>query len=278
MANAFSERYGDLLTGSYDCVDRIVLNAYYPLGPNPGGFQVWWRRWHQDSDEQLDNAHVMRLAGRFARRVRAWAAAHRVPVIDCKAGERKHHRCQERPSRQSRHRDHRAEGRRARLRRLGGPPGQRLHLLGGRLPRRPPLRQRDRRASLVPGVQVGVKVPVAEDGTVGRIHAAVRPLMPGQGCLWCNQLINPTELPLEMSPDSVREGARYVDDVPAPSVIALNAIPVADAVNQFMMGTTGLLDDDRSTVPYVITFPRDGTVELHTPRRDSACPRCGDPS
>jgi hypothetical protein len=31
----FSARYGDLLTGSYDCVDRVVLNAYYPLGHNP---------------------------------------------------------------------------------------------------------------------------------------------------------------------------------------------------------------------------------------------------
>jgi len=90
MADEFRERYGDLLTGSYDCVDRIVLNAYYPLGPNPGGFRVWWRRWHDDSDEQLDNAHLMRLAGRFARRVRAWAETNQVPVIDCKAGERKH--------------------------------------------------------------------------------------------------------------------------------------------------------------------------------------------
>ena len=90
MADEFSERYGDLLTGSYDCVDRIVLNAYYPLGPNPGGFRVWWRRWHDDSDQQLDNAHLMRLAGRFARRVSAWAQANQVPVIDCKAGERKH--------------------------------------------------------------------------------------------------------------------------------------------------------------------------------------------
>jgi hypothetical protein len=90
MADEFSERYGDLLTGSYDCVDRIVLNAYYPLGHNPGGFRVWWRRWHQDSDEQLDNAHLIRLAGRFARRVRAWAQTNQVPVIDCKAGERKH--------------------------------------------------------------------------------------------------------------------------------------------------------------------------------------------
>jgi hypothetical protein len=32
----------------------------------------------------------MRLAGRFARRVKAWGAAHEVPVIFCKAGERKH--------------------------------------------------------------------------------------------------------------------------------------------------------------------------------------------
>ena len=32
----------------------------------------------------------MRMAGRFARRVRAFGAANDVPVIDCKAGERKH--------------------------------------------------------------------------------------------------------------------------------------------------------------------------------------------
>ena len=90
MADDFTERYRDLLTGSYDCVDRIVLNAYYPLGHNPGRFRVWWRRWHGDSDAELDDAHLMRLPGRFARRVRAWAKANGVPVIDCKAGERKH--------------------------------------------------------------------------------------------------------------------------------------------------------------------------------------------
>ena len=32
----------------------------------------------------------MRMAGRFARRVRASAAANGIPVIDCKRGERKH--------------------------------------------------------------------------------------------------------------------------------------------------------------------------------------------
>jgi hypothetical protein len=90
MADDFRERYGDLLAGSYDCVDRIVLNAFFPLGHNPGGFRTWWRRWHDGSDDQLDNTHLMRMAGRFARRLKAWAEANDVPVIYCKAGERKH--------------------------------------------------------------------------------------------------------------------------------------------------------------------------------------------
>jgi hypothetical protein len=86
----FAERYEGLLAGGYDCVDRIVLNAYFPLGHNPGGFRAWWRRWHDDGDDSLDNAHLMRLAGRFARRVRAAAQGHGIAVIDCKADERKH--------------------------------------------------------------------------------------------------------------------------------------------------------------------------------------------
>ena len=90
MADDFSERYGDLLTGSYDCVDRIVLNACFSLGHNPGGFRCWWRRLHDDCDEQLGNTRLMRFAGRFARRLKAWGNANGVPVIYCKAGERKH--------------------------------------------------------------------------------------------------------------------------------------------------------------------------------------------
>jgi hypothetical protein len=89
VADELSERYADLLTGSYDCVDRVVLNAYYPLGNTPGGFRTWWRRLH-GSDEQLDNTHLMRMAGRFARRVRAFGKAEGIPVVDCKNGERKH--------------------------------------------------------------------------------------------------------------------------------------------------------------------------------------------
>ena len=87
--DGLSELYQELLSGSYDCVDRIVLNAYFGLAHSPGGFRVWWRAL-TGSDETLDNAHLMRLAGRFSRRVRGYAKAHDIPVVDCTAGQRKH--------------------------------------------------------------------------------------------------------------------------------------------------------------------------------------------
>ena len=89
MAESLSNRYADLLTSSYDCVDRIVLNAYFRMGHDPGGFRLWWRAL-TGSDERLDNTHLMRLAGRFSRRLRAYAQANGIPVVDCPVGERKH--------------------------------------------------------------------------------------------------------------------------------------------------------------------------------------------
>jgi DNA-binding transcriptional ArsR family regulator len=94
MADSLSDRYADLLTGSYDCVDRIVLNAYFRMGHDPGGFRLWWRAL-TGSDETLDNTHLMRLAGRFSRRLRAWAQAKGIPVVDCPIGERKHELAEE---------------------------------------------------------------------------------------------------------------------------------------------------------------------------------------
>ena len=89
MGDGLSTLYQDLLSGSYDCVDRIVLNAYFRMGHSPGGFRQWWRQL-TGSDATLDNAHLMRLAGRFARRIRGYAQAHNIPVVNCSVGERKH--------------------------------------------------------------------------------------------------------------------------------------------------------------------------------------------
>jgi hypothetical protein len=81
--------YADLLVGQYDCVDRIILNAYFQFACGPGGFRLWWRNL-TGNDDTLDNAHLIRMAGRFSRCVRGWAKKQNIPVIDCAAGERKH--------------------------------------------------------------------------------------------------------------------------------------------------------------------------------------------
>lgn len=90
VTDELSDYYSDLLDGSYDCVDRIVLNANFGLCYSPGGFRSWWRALHNGSDAELDDAPLMRMAGRFARRLRAYAAAHRIPVIECSSEQRKH--------------------------------------------------------------------------------------------------------------------------------------------------------------------------------------------
>jgi hypothetical protein len=90
ITDELSNYYGDFLDGSYNCVDRIVLNAHFGLCYSAGGFRSWWRRLHNGSEEELDNMHLMRMAGRFSRRVRGYAKAHGIPVIECSSEERKH--------------------------------------------------------------------------------------------------------------------------------------------------------------------------------------------
>jgi hypothetical protein len=89
MPDQLSTLYSDLLEGSYDCVDRVVLNAYFGMGQTGGGLRVWWRELF-GSDENLDDNHLMRMAGRFSRRLRAWAKNNDIPVIYCSPGEEKH--------------------------------------------------------------------------------------------------------------------------------------------------------------------------------------------
>lgn len=91
----FCSDYSGLLDDIYDCTDRIVLNAYFRLGHSPAGFRHWWRRLHDDSDDNLDNTELMRMSGRFSRRLRAYCNKNNIPVIDCEAGERKHEKAEE---------------------------------------------------------------------------------------------------------------------------------------------------------------------------------------
>jgi hypothetical protein len=101
---------------------------------------------------------------------------------------------------------------------------------------------------LIPGVQIGVKVQADKiTGKIGTIHAATRPVLPfaGGGCLLCNGLIPAGRLREESLKESELQAQRYVEsnEVAAPSVITLNVMSAAQAVNDLMMMFTGLYDE-----------------------------------
>jgi hypothetical protein len=89
LRDELSQHYSELLDGTYECVDRIVLNGYYSPGYSGGGFRTFWRLL-KGSDDTLDKNHLMRMAGRFGRRVRAFCASKDIPLIYSKSGDRKH--------------------------------------------------------------------------------------------------------------------------------------------------------------------------------------------
>ena len=88
-SDAFSEYYAELLQGSYDCVDRIVLNAFFPLGQTGGGVRSWWRCLRGD-DLTLDDEHLRDMAGTFSRRLHAFCTKQGIPLIEAQARDRKH--------------------------------------------------------------------------------------------------------------------------------------------------------------------------------------------
>ena len=89
MQDNFTTHYSDMLTGHYDCVDRIVLNAYFSMGHSPGGFRLWWTKLY-GHDDNLDDTHLMRVAGHYSRRLHAFAEKNQIPFIHCESQERKH--------------------------------------------------------------------------------------------------------------------------------------------------------------------------------------------
>ncbi|MEV7242753.1 ThiF family adenylyltransferase [Streptomyces sp. NPDC093248] len=125
---------------------------------------------------------------------------------------------------------------------------------------------------LIPATQVGVKIPV-RCGVVGQIHAVTRPLLPGTNCLWCDGLIDPTELAIDMQSPRDRDAARYVPGVPAASVLSLNALAAAEAASHFMHAVTGLHHDDTDAFS-VLHRTRSRDRDPITSRQDPGCRWC----
>lgn len=92
---------------------------------------------------------------------------------------------------------------------------------------------------LIPCFQVGAKVQVA-DGRVVDAFAVSRAVGPGGLCLWCQGLVSPTRLAEEAHSPEERRAMQYVEGVPQPSVITMNAMSTALALNDFLFMVTGL--------------------------------------
>lgn len=130
---------------------------------------------------------------------------------------------------------------------------------------------------LIPGAQVGAKVTVDQaTGNVSDVFSVYRPVFPGSGCLWCNGLISSSRLQEEALSYTERREQRYVDDatVHAPSVITLNAVASAHAVDDYLFSVTGLLTEGTSHA-YRRFLPRQADVAYDEPRRDPNCTECG---
>ena len=126
---------------------------------------------------------------------------------------------------------------------------------------------------LVPTWQVGARVVNDQAGVIQDVFSAVRHLVPGQSCLWCNGLIDRTRLAEEAASPEQRAAQQYVEGVPAPSVISLNAVASAHAVDQYVFTTLGLqeLPEAVHWMKYRATDPYT-TVEV--PRRNPNCSEC----
>ena len=126
---------------------------------------------------------------------------------------------------------------------------------------------------LIPAIQMGAKVRRGNRGNLEDAMSAVRHIRPGTGCLWCNGLIDPTQLAIEAKSDSERKDQAYGVQEPNPSVITLNAVAAAHAVNDFLFDFLGLRTADVEAAYHHFYFDR-GKAQPVTPRRSPECREC----
>lgn len=129
---------------------------------------------------------------------------------------------------------------------------------------------------LIPHTQVGAKVSVI-DGQIADIFSVSRLSNPGSGCLQCNGLIPAWRLAEEAAGEVQRRRQRYIDDenIHAPSVITLNAVAAARAVDDWLIMIGGLVDPTVEADHWVEYHPlTDDVVELR-PTRSPDCLHCG---
>jgi hypothetical protein len=126
---------------------------------------------------------------------------------------------------------------------------------------------------LIPATQLGSKIRANGDGKLVDVMSANRPIRPGMGCLWCNQLIDPQLLAQEAKTDEERTAQAYGVREPNPSVVTLNAVSAAHATNDFLLDFLNLRPDS-SEVAYEHFHFLSDKRSLVTPRSGFDCTEC----
>ena len=126
---------------------------------------------------------------------------------------------------------------------------------------------------LIPAIQMGAKVRRGPTGSLDDAMCAVRHIRPGTGCLWCNGFIDAAQLAMESKTDAERKEQAYGVREPNPSVITLNAVAAAHAVNDFLFHFLALRTDDAEDIYRHFHF-HTGKMQRVVPRRDLHCTEC----
>ena len=126
---------------------------------------------------------------------------------------------------------------------------------------------------LIPGVQLGSKIRSDGNGSLVDVMSANRPVRPGHGCLWCNQLIDTNLLAKEAKTDEERKAQAYGTEEANPSVISLNAVSAAHGVNEFLLDFLDLRPEAK-LLHYEHFHFLASKRSLVEPRKDADCPEC----
>ena len=126
---------------------------------------------------------------------------------------------------------------------------------------------------LIPSVQLGAKIRPSLSGNLDEAMSAVRQVRPGHGCLWCNGLVDTTQLAIEAKTDQERKDQAYGVYEPNPSVITLNAVAAAHAVNEFLFDFLNLRTSESKALYWHFHFVRQ-TIKHVVPCKDPQCKEC----
>lgn len=130
-------------------------------------------------------------------------------------------------------------------------------------------------AHLIPAVQIGAKVDARTDGSIEQIYCAIRPILPPEGCLHCAGVIDQLALQRETATEQERIAQDYLGQdsgVIDPSVITLNAVTAAAALNVLLFSAVGLGQEGLGS-PRLHT-PADGRWLKLGVERQEDCPWC----